>query len=150
VGGRADLMDQLAPNGPVYQAGTLSGNPLCVAAGLATLRKLQALDPYAALAARTRRLAEGLAACAKAKGIALAVPKVGSMWSPFFRDSEPRDFAEVMASDAQAFRRVFASLLEQGIYLPPSPFETSFLSIHHTDALVDRTLEAWDQALSRL
>jgi glutamate-1-semialdehyde 2,1-aminomutase len=150
LGGRADLMDQLAPDGPVYQAGTLSGNPLCVAAGLATLRKLQSLNPYALLAERCARFTDALKAAAAAKGLPIVIPKDGSMWSPFFRHSEPRNFAEVMECDSAAFVRLFHALLAEGVYLPPSAFETSFLSICHDDALLDRVIAAWTRALDTL
>lgn len=147
VGGRADLMDQLAPDGPVYQAGTLSGNPLCVAAGLATLRKLRALNPYAELAARCEAFAGAMEALGREKGIPLSVPKDGSMFSPFFRSSEPKNFEEVCASDSAAFPRLFHALLEVGIYMAPSAFETSFLSVLHTDARLDQALDAFRKAL---
>lgn len=148
VGGRADLMDHLAPTGPVYQAGTLSGNPLCVAAGLATLRKLKALDPYAALAERCARFTAEIRGLAKAKGVEVSIPNDGSLFSMFFRGSEPRNFDEVQQSDADAFVRMFHGLLENGVYLPPSAFETSFLSVRHTDAVLERALEAFDRALA--
>lgn len=150
VGGKAEWMDQLAPDGPVYQAGTLSGNPLCVAAGLATLRTLRDLDPYAALAERVSRLTGEMKQAAADKGIPVALPKDGSMFSLFFRESEPRNFPEVREADGERFAPVFHSLLEQGVYLPPSPFETSFLSIQHTDEVLDQTLAAWREALDRL
>ncbi|MGA0369747.1 MAG: glutamate-1-semialdehyde 2,1-aminomutase [Kiritimatiellia bacterium] len=150
LGGRADLMNHLAPDGPVYQAGTLSGNPLCMAAGLTNLRKLEQLNPYAELEARCIRLTDGMKAAAAAKGLPVAIPRDGSMFSIFFRDSEPQNFAEVMESDTQSFTKVFHSLLDAGIYLPPSPFETSFLSVQHSDALLDQMLEAWTLALKRL
>jgi len=147
VGGRADLMDHLAPDGPVYQAGTLSGNPLCVAAGLATLRKLRELNPYAELAERCKHFAEAIEAIGREKGVPLAVPRDGSMFSPFFRSSEPRNFAEVCDSDSAAFPRLFHGLLDAGIYTAPSAFETSFLSVCHTDAHLDQALAAFRKAL---
>ncbi|MEX2606963.1 MAG: glutamate-1-semialdehyde 2,1-aminomutase [Kiritimatiellia bacterium] len=150
VGGRRDIMDHLAPDGPVYQAGTLSGNPLCMAAGLANLRKLRDLDPYETLAARTRRLSDAMKAAAEAKGIPVAVPREGSMFSLFFRASEPRNFAEVQDSDTARFSKIFHSLLDAGIYLPPSPFETSFLSVLHTDERLDEVLSIWTKALNWL
>lgn len=150
VGGRAEVMNHLAPDGPVYQAGTLSGNPLCMAAGLANLRKLRELDPYETLAARTRRLTDGMKAVADEKGIPVAIPRDGSMFSLFFRASEPRNFAEVQNSDTERFAKVFHSLLDAGIYLPPSPFETSFLSILHSDERMDEVLTAWTAALHNL
>jgi len=150
VGGRKEVMDHLAPDGPVYQAGTLSGNPLCMAAGLATLRKLKALNPYEELAERAVSLTTRMKTAAEAKGIPLAVPRDGSMFSPFFRSSEPSNFQEVQEADGDRFVKVFHSLLEQGIYLPPSPFETSFLSVMHTPDLLDQMAEAWEKAVSAL
>lgn len=150
VGGRKQVMDHLAPDGPVYQAGTLSGNPLCMAAGLANLRKLKALNPYALLEERCTRLTDRMKTAAEANGIPLAIPRDGSMFSVFFRETEPRNFAEVMEADSERFVKVFHSLLEQGIYLPPSPFETSFLSVLHTEELLERTANAWDKALKVL
>lgn len=150
VGGRREVMDHLAPDGPVYQAGTLSGNPLCVAAGLATLRKLGALDPYRDLTARRARLTDAIQSAATEKGVDLALPGDGSMFSPFFRGSEPKNFEDVQESDAKGFVRVFHHLLERGVYHPPSPFETSFLSVRHDDSLLDQTAAAWEEALDRL
>ncbi|MDF3128567.1 glutamate-1-semialdehyde 2,1-aminomutase [Kiritimatiellaeota bacterium B1221] len=149
VGGKAEIMNHLAPDGPVYQAGTLSGNPLCMAAGLANLRKLQSLNPYSELEARCIRLTDAMKTAAAEKGIPVAIPRFGSMFSVFFRESEPRNFSEVMASDTERFVKVFHGMLDAGIYLPPSPFETSFLSVLHTDALLDKTVEAWEQALAK-
>jgi glutamate-1-semialdehyde 2,1-aminomutase len=150
VGGKAEWMDHLSPDGPVYQAGTLSGNPLCVAAGLATLRTLQELDPYGGLAARVDRLTSQMMAVAEEKGIPVALPKDGSMFSIFFRESEPRNFPEVQEADGDRFAKVFHSMLDSGVYLPPSPFETCFVSICHEDEVLDRTLEAWTKALGSL
>jgi glutamate-1-semialdehyde 2,1-aminomutase len=150
IGGRGEVMDHLAPDGPVYQAGTLSGNPLCMAAGLANLRKLRDLNPYDELSARCIRLTDAMKASADEKGIPISIPRDGSMFSIFFRESPPRNFAEVMASDTDRFVKVFHSMLEAGIYLPPSPFETSFLSVLHSDSLLDQVLTAWDKALNAL
>jgi glutamate-1-semialdehyde 2,1-aminomutase len=150
VGGKAEWMDHLAPDGPVYQAGTLSGNPLCVAAGLATLRTLRDLNPYEDLAARAKYLVNEMKALAAEKGIPVVLPNDGSMFSVFFRESEPRNFPEVQQADGERFTQVFHSMLERGIYLPPSPFETSFLSICHDDAVLNQTLEAWSASLSAL
>ncbi len=150
IGGKAEVMNHLAPDGPVYQAGTLSGNPLCMAAGLANLRKLQTLNPYPELAARCVRLTDAMKATAAEKGIPVAIPRDGSMFSIFFRESEPQNFAEVMDSDTERFVKVFHGMLDAGIYLPPSPFETSFLSVLHTDALLEQMLSAWDEALAKI
>lgn len=150
VGGRKEVMDHLAPEGPVYQAGTLSGNPLCMAAGLATLRKLKALNPFEELAANAAALTTRMKAAADAKGIPFVIPTDGSMFSPFFRASEPQNFQEVQEADGERFVKVFHSLLDQGIYLPPSPFETSFLSVKHSPELLDRMGSAWEKALEVL
>ena len=150
VGGKAALMDQLAPDGPVYQAGTLSGNPLCVAAGLATLRKLQAINPYEVLASRTAAFADDVMGMAAAKGIPLAVPRDGSLFSLFFRATEPRNFAEVCEADTKIFVRLFHHLLDEGVYLAPSAFEAAFLSVQHDDAVLDAARSAWQRAFDRL
>lgn len=147
LGGSAAVMDHLAPDGPVYQAGTLSGNPLCVAAGLATLRKLEALQPYPLLAERCARFTDALRAAAAAKGLPLVFPKDGSMFSLFFRSSEPRNFEEVCEADSAAFQRLFHALLREGIYVAPSAFETGFLSVQHSEALLDEAVSAWTRAL---
>lgn len=143
VGGRADLMDHLAPDGPVYQAGTLSGNPLCVAAGLATLRKLKALDPYAMLEKRCLQFTGALKALAREKGVEVSIPRDGSLFSCFFRASDPQNFEEVMDSDSAAFVSMFHGLLERGVYLPPSAFETGFLSVQHDETILEQALDAW-------
>ena len=147
VGGRKDLMEHLAPQGPVYQAGTLSGNPLCVAAGLATLKKLKATDPYPALEARTQTLVTAMSQAAEEAGVTLSLPTAGSLFSIFFRAETPTNFAEVMESDTSTFAPLFHAMLEQGVYLPPSPFETSFLSVTHDEAICTRILTAWQAAV---
>ena len=147
VGGPAATMDRLAPEGDVYQAGTLSGNPVSVAAGLATLRRLRDDDPYAALEAATRRFAMDLRAMAAGKGIDLQVPHTASLFSLFFNPEPPRDFAGVQASDPAPFRALFHGLLQQGVYLAPSPFECGFLSTAHTPEILDRVLAAFEKSL---
>jgi glutamate-1-semialdehyde 2,1-aminomutase len=147
IGGRADLMDQLAPEGPVYQAGTLSGNPVSVAAGLATLRTLRDEDPYPHLQQRTETLVAAIKASAEKHGRVLQVSTIGNTFSAFFNDLLPREFSEVAASDQPAFVKLFHSLLKSGVYVPPSAFETSFLSMAHSDSIVDETAAAWDKAL---
>ncbi len=134
-GGRADLMDLVAPSGPVYQAGTLSGHPVVMAAGEATLAQLTP-DVYARLEAQARRLESGL----RVKGASVA--RVGSLLTLFFRERPPRNFSEAKASDTQAFARFFHSMLEAGVVLPPSQFEAWFVSAAHDDAVIDSTLEA--------
>ena len=146
-GGRAEIMNQVAPAGPVYQAGTLSGNPLAVAAGLATLRRLQTESPYDKLELLGARLERGLAHAAAGAGVAARVNRVGSMFTLFFTDREVFDFESARTSDTQRFNRFFHSMLAQGIYLPPSQFEAAFISAAHTDADIDRTIEAAAKAL---
>ena len=130
-GGRADLMRQVAPAGPVYQAGTLSGNPLAVQAGLATLRVLARPDTYATLADRGARAAGILRAAARAAGVECAVVQMGSLLTPFFASRAPTDLRGAMRADTAAFGRFFHAMLEGGVYLPPAQFECAFLSLAH-------------------
>jgi len=141
-GGRADLMDQLSPNGPVYQAGTLSGNPLAMAAGIAALKVLKDSDPYAGLDRTMASFTSGLEELAKKAGIALAVNRVGSMAGVFFRQGPVETFDDVMASDASRYTRFFHAMLERGVYLAPSPFEAAFVSTAHTSGVMGQALEA--------
>jgi len=141
-GGRADLMDQVAPEGKIYQAGTLSGNPLAMAAGLSTLKALKRLNPYAHLESLGRRLAEGLKEAAEGLGEALTVNRVGSMLTPFFALGGVTDFASASRSDTRRYAAFFHGMLGRGIYLPPAQFEALFLSTSHTEQEVDRTLSA--------
>jgi glutamate-1-semialdehyde 2,1-aminomutase len=145
-GGRRDLMEMIAPDGPVYQAGTLSGNPLAVAAGLATVR---ALTPalHERIAARTTRLVEGLTASAARHGLPFTAASAGSMFGYFFRREPVRDFQSAKASDVELFRRFFHAALERGVYLAPSPYESAFLSAAHGDAEIDLALERLDDAM---
>jgi len=140
-GGRADLMSLVAPAGPVYQAGTLSGHPLSMAAGIATLEALHA-DRYADLEATAAALEAGLADAAIAAGRDVAIARVGSLLTVFFRETPPVDAAEALASDRAAYARFFGSMLDQGILLPPSQFEAWFVSMTHGRAEVDATLAA--------
>ncbi|MFQ5718947.1 MAG: glutamate-1-semialdehyde 2,1-aminomutase [Acidobacteriota bacterium] len=154
-GGPADLMNHIAPDGPVYQAGTLSGNPLAVAAGQATLDVLaagrrQGRDPYERLERAGARLAAGLAEAAARAGVPIRVNRVGSMWTVFFTAKPVVDFASASAADPDRFGRYFRGMLDRGIFLPPSPFETCFISLAHTDADIDRTIEAAGDVFSGL
>ncbi len=149
-GGRADIMDQLAPLGPVYQAGTLSGNPLAMAAGIAALKLLRDTDPYPRLARLGAQIKGTLDDAARSKGIALQTPQVGSMFSFFFSAVPVIDYETAVASDALSFRRVFHHALEHGVYLPPSAFETCFLSTAHEGAAVDRACEVLAAAIRAL
>jgi glutamate-1-semialdehyde 2,1-aminomutase len=142
-GGRADIMAHLAPDGPVYQAGTLSGNPLAMAAGIATLAQLDAPGFYADLAQKSASLAGGLASIAAAVGIAIAVEHIGGMFGFVFSDAGPiRRFDQVMAADQARFRQFFHGMLQQGIYFAPSAFEAGFMSSAHGDDEISKTLEA--------
>jgi len=149
-GGRAEIMDHLAPLGPVYQAGTLSGNPLAMAAGIAALRLLRETAPYARLDAAGRRIASAAAEAAAAHAIPLQVPQVGSMFALFFAESPVTNYAEATASATDRFKKVFHLCLEKGVYLPPSPFETCFISTAHDDAAIDRTCEVLAEAIAAL
>jgi len=145
-GGRRDLMERIAPEGPVYQAGTLSGNPLAMAAGLATLR---ALTPalHDRITARTERLVQGMIASAARHDLPFTASHAGSMFGFFFRREPVRDFHDAKESDVALFRRFFHEALERGVYLAPSPFEAAFMSAAHGDAEVDLALERMDDAM---
>ena len=145
-GGRADLMALVAPSGPVYQAGTLSGHPLSMAAGSATLAALEP-DRYVVLEASADSLASGLREAATAAGREVAVAGVGSLLTLFFRPSPPIDAAEALASDREAYARFFGAMLDRGILLPPSQFEAWFISMAHGQAEIEATLEAARVAL---
>lgn len=149
-GGRADIMDLLAPLGPVYQAGTLSGNPLAMAAGIAGLRLLEELNPYERLDALGRQLRDAAAAACKAKGIAAQVPQCGSMFSIFFTDTPVRDYATALKGDAKLFGRFFHACLERGVYLAPSAYEAGFLSTAHDGAAIAKACEVIDEAIRGL
>jgi glutamate-1-semialdehyde 2,1-aminomutase len=141
-GGRCEIMEKIAPTGPVYQAGTLSGNPLSVAAGLATLRLIQAPGFFAELERKTRSLCDGLAEAAAKNGVAFSAKAVGGMFGIYFRASCPRNFAEVMQCDKEAFNRFFHAMLDAGHYFAPSSFESGFVSAVHGDADIAETVAA--------
>lgn len=149
-GGRAELMNHLAPLGPVYQAGTLSGNPLAMAAGIAALTKLRATSPYAALERKGKQIAAALLAAAKTKGLPLQVPQAGSMFSLYFSQTRVDRFEQAPTAQAELFRPIFRHCLENGVYLPPSAFETCFISTAHSQADIDRTCEVLEQAIAAL
>jgi glutamate-1-semialdehyde 2,1-aminomutase len=145
-GGRRDILSRIAPQGPVYQAGTLSGNPLAMAAGLATLRSLTpALHDR--VSARTAELVGGLCEVAARRGMPFAASSVGSMWGFFCRDRLPRSFAEAQTADADLFRRLFHAARERGLYLAPSPFEAAFMSAAHGPREIAETLSRFDDAV---
>jgi len=141
-GGRAEIMKFLAPEGPVYQAGTLSGNPVAMAAGAAQLRELAAPGVYERLEALGARLAEGLGSALSGAGLAARVARVGSMATVFFRDGEVTDYATATNSDTRMYARWFQAMLARGVYLPPSQFEAFFVSTAHTEAVIDEVIAA--------
>lgn len=141
-GGRADIMNNLAPAGGVYQAGTLSGNPLAVAAGLATIRILKRDDPYQGLEQKAKALTDGLSGIFREKGISHTINRVGSMFSVFFHPGPVDSYEDALHSDRAAFNRLFARMIDSGIYLAPSAFEAWFVGVCHTDGELDQTLSA--------
>ena len=140
-GGKSDIMNFLAPDGPVYQAGTLSGNPLAMAAGIASLEKLKEVDPYASLEKLGKFISKNLLAAAKAKGIALQIPQVGSMFSIFFSEKRVRNYDDANASQTYHFNKLFRYALDNGVYLPPSPYETCFISTAHEGSDIEKATE---------
>jgi glutamate-1-semialdehyde 2,1-aminomutase len=148
-GGRKDIMAKLAPLGPVYQAGTLSGNPVAVAAGLTTLKLIQAPGFYAALTASTKKMTDGLVAAAHEAGVKFSAQNVGGMFGVYFRATPPTGCAEVMQCDKQAFNRFFHAMLDEGIYLAPSAFEAGFVSAAHSDKDIEQTIGAARRSFSR-
>lgn len=149
-GGRRDIMQKVAPLGPVYQAGTLSGNPVAVAAGLATLKLIQAPGFYDRLATVTRRLCEGLSAAARRYAVELSATSVGGMFGLYFRETPPTSYAEVMECDRDAFNHFFHAMLAEGVYFAPSAFEAGFVSAAHGDAEIQKTLDAAGRVLVEL
>jgi glutamate-1-semialdehyde 2,1-aminomutase len=147
-GGRRDLMEQISPVGPVYQAGTLSGNPLAMAAGAATLRLLIEPGVYAHLETLSARLADGLQEAARAADVPYTANRVGSMFTGFFRSSPVTDYASAKKADTQMYARFFHALLDRGVYVAPSQFEAGFVSLAHTPADVDATIEAATSAFN--
>jgi glutamate-1-semialdehyde 2,1-aminomutase len=141
VGGRADIMDLIAPVGPVYQAGTLSGNPLAVAAGMQTLTILEREDPYGLLAQRTEALCEGLRAAAEGADVAVQIQSCGSMFTIFFTSDPVTDFESAKRCNTDQFRRFFQKMLELGVYLAPSQFEACFVSVEHDQDVIEETIE---------
>jgi glutamate-1-semialdehyde 2,1-aminomutase len=141
-GGRRDIMQSIAPLGPVYQAGTLSGNPVAVAAGLATLRLIQAPGFFERLAANTTKLVDQLRIAGRNAGIAFSAQSVGGMFGVYFRAEPPQTYAQVMESDKAAFNRFFHALLAEGVYFAPSAYEAGFVSAAHGDAEIEATVKA--------
>jgi glutamate-1-semialdehyde 2,1-aminomutase len=145
-GGRRDIMERIAPAGPVYQAGTLSGNPLAMAAGIATLSTLTP-ELQARIESRTLAMVEGLQTIARQKGVELTADSAGSMWGFFFASRPVKNFAEAKQSNVELFRRFFRAALRRGVYLAPSAFEASFMSAAHSDADIETALERLSDAL---
>jgi glutamate-1-semialdehyde 2,1-aminomutase len=136
-GGRRDLMAKIAPEGPIYQAGTLSGNPLAVAAGIACLKELARPGAYERLEATSSALCDGIAAAAREASVPLTLNRVGSMWTAFFTGEPVFDYTSAKRADTQRFGRFFHALLDRGVYLPPSQFEAAFVSLAHSEADID-------------
>ncbi|MFN7766175.1 MAG: glutamate-1-semialdehyde 2,1-aminomutase [Planctomycetaceae bacterium] len=149
-GGRADVMRVVSPLGPVYQAGTLSGNPLAMASGLATLQELQRSNPYPKLASETKRLCDGLAEAARAAGLPHQIAGVGSMFTLFFADQPVRDYPTASKSDTARFSRYFWGMIDEGVYLPCSQFEANFVSAAHTPADIVATSAAARRVLAKI
>ena len=141
-GGKREIMEQIAPLGPVYQAGTLSGNPVATAAGLATLKLIQASGFYENLTTRTKALCDGLVAAAKEHGVAFAAQNIGGMFGLYFSENCPTTYDEVLACDKEAFNRFFHAMLDAGHYFAPSAFEAGFVSAAHSDADIAATVVA--------
>ena len=142
VGGRRDIMERIAPLGPVYQAGTLSGNPVAVAAGLATLKLVQDRKLFESIEATTTSLVSGLQQEARAADVAFSAQSIGSMFGIYFRTSPPASFAQVMQADKERFNRFFHEMLKRGVYLAPSAYEAGFVSAAHGGAEIEETLAA--------
>ena len=149
-GGRRDVMEKIAPCGPVYQAGTLSGNPVAVACGLTTLKLIQAPGFYDKLALQTKKLVDGLCAAAKEAGVPFSAQSVGGMFGLYFLDKCPEGFSDVMKSDTKRFNVFFHSMLDQGVYFAPSVFEAGFVSITHTDEVIEETIRAAKTAFAKV
>ena len=147
-GGRRAIMEQIAPLGPVYQAGTLSGNPVAVAAGLATLALTEVPGFYGALSTTTRALTDGLAAAAKRHNVEMVAQAVGGMFGLYFTDAVPGSFAQVMACDKVRFNRFFHLMLDAGFYFAPSAFEAGFVSAAHGTREIADTIAGADSAFA--
>ena len=149
-GGRADIMASIAPDGPVYQAGTLSGNPVAMAAGLATLEQIDQPGFYEALGERTQQLVNGLAAVAHDAGIPISVEQAGGMFGLVFTDGGPvRSFSQVSAANVERFKLFFHGMLEEGVYLAPSAYEAGFVSAAHGDDEIEKTLAAATKVMAQ-
>ena len=148
IGGSAKVMDLMAPLGPVYQAGTLSGNPIAMAAGLATLDIISAPGWFDTVSARCARLVEGMNQAARDTGVAFCAQSIGAMAGCYMLASPPTSFAQVQAQDVERFKRFYHLMLDEGVYLPPSPVEAFFFSGAHSDADIEATLAAARRSLA--
>ncbi len=149
-GGRKEIMSQVAPEGPVYQAGTLSGNPVAMVAGVETLKELRDKEPYGELEERSRRMSEALSSLLKDKGVPHRINRVGSMFTVFFTERDVVDFESARSSDTELFSSFFRNLLKGGVLIPPSQFEAWFLSTAHRDEDIDEALERIERAVRGL
>ena len=149
-GGKAEIMDYLAPLGPVYQAGTLSGNPLALSAGIASLKLLEELNPYSRLHALGEKLSKAALTAAKSKGLGLQAPQCGSMFSFFFNDKPVTDYTSALASDSTQYKKFFHACLDHGVYLAPSAYEAGFLSTAHEGSAIDKACEVISSAIAKL
>jgi glutamate-1-semialdehyde 2,1-aminomutase len=148
--GKREIMERVAPAGPMYQAGTLSGNPLAMTAGLVTLRELQKPDVFVQMVRRTERLCQGIGQAAERASIPLYQTQVGTMFAAFFTDEPVHDYASAKSSDTERFARYFSGMLDEDIYLAPSQFEAGFMSSAHDDGVVDETIAATAQVLGKM
>jgi glutamate-1-semialdehyde 2,1-aminomutase len=149
-GGRREIMQWVAPAGPMYQAGTLSGNPLTMAAGVATLKELKKPGAWDALERSAARLAAGLSAAAEDAGVQVQFQRVGTMSTPFFTDQPVRDWTSAKRADTRRYAEYFRMMLDEGVYLAPSQFEAGFLSTAHGEKEIDRTIQAAERAFQKL
>ena len=145
-GGRRDVMELVSPSGPVYQAGTLSGNPIAMTAGLATLNALND-DSYAQLEARGAQLEAGILDALKAVGVEGQLQRQGSMWTLFFNDAPVQSYAQAKAGNLESYAQFFHAMLDRGVYLPPAQFEAAFISLAHGESEIEATIAAARQAL---
>ena len=149
-GGSREIMNHIAPAGPIYQAGTLSGNPLSMTAGLVTLRRLRHKSVYDRLEHASSKLCDGLANAAREADVKTVTNRVGSMWTSFFTAEPVVDWDSANKSDRQLYGKFFHAMLDEGVYLAPSQFEAGFVSLAHDDQVIERTLEAARKALTRI
>lgn len=149
-GGRADIMDNIAPLGDVYQAGTLSGNPVCVTAGLKTLEIIARPGFYEKLETQNKKFTSGMLELAKKHGVPFAAQSLGGMFGLYFREGLPETFEDVSASDAEVFKRFFHAMLSAGVHMAPSSFEAGFVSAAHTDEVIQETLSIADKAFAKV